>query len=66
MSFFVFARWLVEIYHESKKLIEKCLKWDTDDDGLIENSDSPDQTYDTWVMKGPRLVYYYSHSNLKE
>ncbi|XP_026481265.1 LOW QUALITY PROTEIN: non-lysosomal glucosylceramidase-like [Ctenocephalides felis] len=46
-------KWLIEIYHESKKLIEKCLKWDTDDDGLIENSDSPDQTYDTWVMKGP-------------
>ncbi|XP_037079979.1 non-lysosomal glucosylceramidase-like isoform X2 [Pollicipes pollicipes] len=26
--------------------------WDTDGDGMIENSGMPDQTYDTWVMEG--------------
>lgn len=34
-------------------LMAKCLKWDTDNDGIIENSGFADQTYDTWVMTGP-------------
>lgn len=34
-------------------LIEKCMAWDKDGDGLIENSRSPDQTFDTWTMDGP-------------
>ncbi|CAG7829246.1 unnamed protein product [Allacma fusca] len=34
-------------------LMKKSMKWDTDGDGLIENSGSADQTYDTWIMKGP-------------
>lgn len=31
-------------------------KWDKDDDGLIENANFPDQTYDTWKAVGLRLV----------
>ncbi len=29
-------------------------RWDTDRDGLIENSGFADQTYDMWVMTGSR------------
>lgn len=32
------------------------LKFDTDDDGLIENSGFADQTYDAWVVTGARCV----------
>lgn len=31
--------------------------WDRDGDGLIENTGSADQTYDTWVMEGPRYCF---------
>lgn len=41
------------MYPACRELIEKSLEWDKDDDGLIENSRSPDQTFDTWVMDGP-------------
>ncbi|ODN01681.1 Non-lysosomal glucosylceramidase [Orchesella cincta] len=34
------------------KLMKKSLQWDVDDDGMIENSGTADQTYDTWIMKG--------------
>lgn len=37
-----------------KVVVAKALLWDRDGDGLIENSGSPDQTFDTWVMTGPR------------
>lgn len=30
------------------------LRFDKDKDGLIENDATPDQTYDTWTMTGPR------------
>lgn len=30
--------------------------WDQDGDGLIENNGTPDQTYDSWVMEGPRYL----------
>jgi len=36
------------------KLMKKSLQWDVDDDGMIENSGTADQTYDTWIMKGTR------------
>lgn len=36
------------------KLMKKCMKWDLDGDGMIENSGTADQTYDTWIMKGTR------------
>lgn len=35
-------------------VMEKSESWDKDGDGLIENSGFPDQTYDSWVMTGPR------------
>uniref|UniRef100_T1JDY2 Non-lysosomal glucosylceramidase n=1 Tax=Strigamia maritima TaxID=126957 RepID=T1JDY2_STRMM len=35
-----------------KILMAKCMSFDVDGDGLIENSGSADQTYDTWIMKG--------------
>lgn len=41
------------MYPACRELIEKSLEWDKDGDGLIENSRSPDQTFDTWVMDGP-------------
>jgi len=34
-------------------LMEVSQAWDSDGDGLIENSGSPDQTFDSWVMTGP-------------
>lgn len=38
-----------------KALIEVGLKeWDVDNDGMIENSGTCDQTYDTWRMYGTR------------
>ncbi|XP_055634667.1 non-lysosomal glucosylceramidase [Toxorhynchites rutilus septentrionalis] len=45
--------YLKSMYPACKLVLEKTLEWDTDGDGLIENSKSPDQTYDTWVMDGP-------------
>jgi len=35
-----------------QNVMKKSIAWDTDGDGLIENSGSADQTYDTWIMKG--------------
>ncbi|KAA0199669.1 hypothetical protein HAZT_HAZT011495 [Hyalella azteca] len=34
-------------------VMESSSKFDTDGDGLIENSGTADQTFDTWVMHGP-------------
>ena len=34
-------------------VMETALSWDTDKDGMIENSGAPDQTFDSWVMEGP-------------
>ncbi|XP_066991839.2 non-lysosomal glucosylceramidase isoform X2 [Anabrus simplex] len=34
-------------------VMHKAMEWDKDGDGLIENGGMPDQTYDSWVMKGP-------------
>ena len=41
------------MYPTCKTVIEKTLEFDKDGDGLIENSRSPDQTFDSWVMDGP-------------
>ena len=35
--------------------METALTWDTDGDGVIDNSGFADQTYDAWTMKGARL-----------
>lgn len=45
--------YLKSMYPSCKLVLEKTLEWDKDNDGLIENSKCPDQTYDTWVMDGP-------------
>lgn len=45
--------YLKAMYPACSALMEKTLEWDKDGDGLIENSRSPDQTFDTWVMDGP-------------
>lgn len=36
--------------------MESEMKFDKDQDGLIENGGYADQTYDAWVTTGPRLV----------
>lgn len=51
--------YLKEMYPACKLVIEKSLAWDKDNDGLIENSKSPDQTFDSWVMDGPRYFIAY-------
>ncbi|PAA73554.1 hypothetical protein BOX15_Mlig024706g1 [Macrostomum lignano] len=33
-------------------LMRRCLQWDTDNDGLVENTGYADQTYDAWPMTG--------------
>ena len=43
--------------------MNRCLEWDTDGDGMIENGGFPDQTYDAWEMSGVRyrlsfIVFY--------
>lgn len=45
--------YLKAMYPVCKAVIEKSLEWDKDGDGLIENGNAPDQTFDSWVMDGP-------------
>ncbi|KAF5292347.1 hypothetical protein FQA39_LY03381 [Lamprigera yunnana] len=45
-------QYLEDMYETCCTVMEKSLTFDTDNDGLIENSGYPDQTYDTWVMSG--------------
>lgn len=52
-------QYLEDMYEALTKVMKKSEAFDTDNDGLIENSGIPDQTFDTWVMKGPRCVYAY-------
>jgi non-lysosomal glucosylceramidase len=44
---------LAEAYPAACQATDLLMKFDTDGDGLIENEGFPDQTYDTWTMKGP-------------
>lgn len=46
--------YLKDMYDVCKVVMEKSLKFDIDGDGLIENSGTADQTFDTWVMTGSR------------
>ena len=41
-----------------QEVMKRCIVWDKDGDGLIENSGFPDQTYDAWVVKGVRWDYF--------
>lgn len=49
-------RYLADLYPACVALLRRAALWDRDGDGLIENGGFPDQTYDAWVMMGPRLV----------
>ncbi len=46
-------RFLLDCWSAVKEAIEKSKRFDTDADGLVENSGFPDQTYDTWSVSGP-------------
>lgn len=48
-------QYLKDMYPVCKTVMEKTLEFDKDGDGLIENSNAPDQTYDTWIMSGPGI-----------
>jgi non-lysosomal glucosylceramidase len=36
--------------------MKKCLRWDVDGDGIIDNSGFADQTFDAWTATGARCV----------
>lgn len=44
--------YLKDMWPQVKLIMNCCLKWDTDNDGMIENGGFPDQTYDAWTMSG--------------
>lgn len=44
--------YLKDMWPHIKRLMKTCLSWDTDQDGMIENGGSADQTYDCWTMTG--------------
>ncbi|XP_018007770.1 non-lysosomal glucosylceramidase isoform X2 [Hyalella azteca] len=46
-------RYLKDMWQTCVAVMESSSKFDTDGDGLIENSGTADQTFDTWVMHGP-------------
>lgn len=52
-------RYLADMYPAARALLRAARRWDLDDDGLIENGGFPDQTYDAWVMSGPRSLFAY-------
>lgn len=48
-------QYLKDMYPICKTVLEKTIEFDKDGDGLIENGNWPDQTYDTWIMSGPSI-----------
>lgn len=47
------------MYKACDVIMQEMLKYDQYKDGLIENCGKPDQTFDTWVMTGARLVILF-------
>ncbi|XP_038646682.1 non-lysosomal glucosylceramidase [Scyliorhinus canicula] len=47
------STYLKDMWSVCKAVMESELKFDTDGDGLIENSGYADQTYDGWAVTGP-------------
>lgn len=47
------AAFLADVWPAVEKAIGYMLRFDRDDDGLIENEGYPDQTYDVWSARGP-------------
>ncbi|XP_031340395.1 non-lysosomal glucosylceramidase isoform X3 [Photinus pyralis] len=45
-------QYLEDMYKACHVVMQKSMTFDTDHDGLIENSGFPDQTYDAWIMTG--------------
>ncbi|XP_073994455.1 non-lysosomal glucosylceramidase isoform X2 [Rhodnius prolixus] len=45
-------QYLRDMFNNMTIVMKKSLEWDIDDDGMIENSGCPDQTYDAWIMTG--------------
>ncbi|XP_073242353.1 non-lysosomal glucosylceramidase-like isoform X1 [Porites lutea] len=46
-------QFLKDMWPVTKKVMNKTMMYDTDGDGLIENSGFADQTYDAWPVTGP-------------
>ena len=46
-------RFLNEMWPAVREAMQFIEQFDTDGDGLIENEGIPDQTYDTWSVRGP-------------
>ncbi|KAG5894692.1 hypothetical protein JTB14_034740 [Gonioctena quinquepunctata] len=45
-------KYIEDMYDTCYNIMQKSIKNDVDEDGLIENGGKPDQTYDSWVMTG--------------
>ncbi|ESN98572.1 hypothetical protein HELRODRAFT_177051 [Helobdella robusta] len=45
------VKFVLQVYRDYL-LMYKCLRWDVDDDGIIDNAGFADQTYDAWNMTG--------------
>ena len=43
---------LRDLYPACRRCMARCDAFDSDDDGMIENSSYPDQTYDIWTCAG--------------
>ena len=50
------VQYLNDMYDACYAVMHKSEEFDIDGDGLIENTGSPDQTFDTWVMTGSRYI----------
>ncbi|KAI0227691.1 Non-lysosomal glucosylceramidase [Lamellibrachia satsuma] len=44
--------YLHDMYPHAKIVMEHSLRWDTDNDGIIDNAGFADQTYDAWTVTG--------------
>lgn len=51
-------KYLGDMWPQLNSVMEYSLKWDSDNDGMIENGGFPDQTYDAWTMTGVRSVLF--------
>ena len=46
-------KFLASMWEPVQEALEYLAQFDMDDDGMIENENYPDQTYDLWVADGP-------------
>ncbi len=45
-------KFLRELWPVVKETMEYALQFDVDGDGVLDNENFPDQTYDTWAAEG--------------